>query len=59
MHMIQDDKPKPDVQPPPDEEPAPARKEPEPVGAHAYLGEGVYEYKPVRLRSGWCNERGR
>ena len=24
-------------------------------GAHVYLGEGIYEYKPVRLRSGWCN----
>lgn len=29
------------------------------TGTYTYLGERVYEYKPVRLRSGWCNERAR
>ena len=27
-------------------------------GTYEYLGLGIYEYKSVRLRSGWCNESG-
>ena len=29
------------------------------AGVYEFHGEGIYEYKPVRLRSGWCNDRAR